>query len=156
MGQVIRKYTGQRQGRHVIRSCFGGVDGNFVVSGSEGTCKLYLLSSTHHPLPAALDGNVYIWHRDSANLLEVLSGHGEGSVNSVAWNPKNEGMFASCSDDHTIRIWEPLPMDVVGEHIPMLNGKGKGKTRQRWEGHGMDVTMTATGGTTISDGASRL
>ena len=35
-GTVDRKYTGQQQGRHIIRSCFGGVNNNFIVSGSEG------------------------------------------------------------------------------------------------------------------------
>ena len=54
------------------------------------------------------DGNIYVWQRDTGALPEVLSGHGERSVNSVAWNPRNEHMFASCSDDNTIRIWEGL------------------------------------------------
>ncbi|KAH9066423.1 WD40-repeat-containing domain protein [Lactarius vividus] len=84
-GRLASKYTGQRQTRHIIRSCFGGVDGNLVVSGSE-------------------DGNVYIWDRERAVLLDVLTGHGSGSVNSVAWNPRNTQMFASCSDDFTIRL----------------------------------------------------
>ncbi|KZP21210.1 WD40 repeat-like protein [Athelia psychrophila] len=75
-GKLARKFAGQRQLKHVIRSYFGGIDGNFIVSGSE-------------------DGNV-AWHRDTGTLLETLSGHGEGSVNSVAWNPKSMRMFASC------------------------------------------------------------
>jgi WD repeat-containing protein 26 len=36
--RLARKFTGQRQGRYIIRSCFGGVEDNLIVSGSEGVC----------------------------------------------------------------------------------------------------------------------
>jgi WD40 repeat protein len=95
------------------------------------------------------DSKVYIWHRETGVLLEELAGHGEGSVNSVAWNPRNERMFASCSDDHTVRIWE-APTRIPGFEgvrrraegpslgFGMANGKGKGKgvAKQRWDGLG--------------------
>ncbi|KAJ7510144.1 WD40 repeat-like protein [Mycena galericulata] len=108
MGRLVRKYTGQRQSKHIIRSCFGGFESNFVVSGSE-------------------DGNVYVWHRDTGVLLE-------GSVNCVAWNPCNERMFASCSDDRTIRIWEAPPPDMmldspIATDYPHAATKEKGKTQ---------------------------
>ncbi|KIM79679.1 hypothetical protein PILCRDRAFT_74055 [Piloderma croceum F 1598] len=118
-GRLARKFAGQRQGKHVIRSCFGGIDGNFVVSGSE-------------------DGNVYVWQCDTGILLETLPGHGEGSVNSVAWNPTNERMFATCSDDHTIRIWE-APLRESGSRVTnRSSSNGKGKTRQQSNGDGVD------------------
>lgn len=97
--KFIRKYTGHKQSLHVIRSCFGGVESKFIASGSE-------------------DGNVYVWNRDTGELLKVLSGHGTGSVNSVAWNPKNERILASCSDDHTVRIWEAPPPTALPSTNP--------------------------------------
>ena len=47
---------------------------------------------------------VYIWHRHGGALLEVLPGHA-GTVNDVAWSPVEPLLFASCSDDHTVRLW---------------------------------------------------
>lgn len=34
--EVVREYSGQKQGNYIIRSTFGGAAENFVVSGSEG------------------------------------------------------------------------------------------------------------------------
>ena len=81
-----RSYSGHKQGRLVLRPCFGGADECFVICGSE-------------------DSQVYIWHRHSAALLLVLPGHA-GAVNAVAASP-TRCLVASASDDHTLRLWAP-------------------------------------------------
>src|SRR5436190_4708964 len=39
--QLVRKFVGQTQEKFMIRSCFGGPDQNFVLSGSEGSFSRY-------------------------------------------------------------------------------------------------------------------
>lgn len=81
------EYTGHKQHKYVIRSCFGGLNSAFIASGSENS-------------------QVYIWNRRNSKPIEVLSGH-LMTVNSVSWNPRRHQMLASASDDQTIRIWGP-------------------------------------------------
>ena len=83
-GRIVGKYSGYKQGLLVIRTCFGGWDDRFVISGSE-------------------DNKVYIWHRENGKLIQTLEGHTK-AVTSVAWSPTNPAMFASASDDYTIRM----------------------------------------------------
>eukprot|EP01135_Chromosphaera_perkinsii_P001218 Nk52_evm17s162 gene=Nk52_evmTU17s162 len=83
--QLVRAYHGQKQGRFVIRSCFGGVNESFIASGSED-CK------------------VYIWNEKDSTPIDCLIGHTQ-TVNCVSWSPADPHMLASASDDHTIRIW---------------------------------------------------
>lgn len=82
---LVRTITGPKQNRYVIRSAMGGVGDSFIASGSE-------------------DSLVYIWHRFNGELLDRLVGH-SGVVNGVSWSPSNPHLFASCSDDHTVRLW---------------------------------------------------
>ncbi|KAJ0980765.1 hypothetical protein J5N97_009020 [Dioscorea zingiberensis] len=83
--ELIIKYKGHKRSRFLVSSCFGGFEQAFIASGSE-------------------DSQVYIWHRNTGDLIWALPGH-SGAVNCVSWNPTNLHMLASASDDHTIRIW---------------------------------------------------
>ncbi|KAG2300772.1 hypothetical protein Bca52824_037244 [Brassica carinata] len=83
--KIVARYKGHKRSRFLIRSCFGGYKQGFIASGSE-------------------DSQVYIWHRSTGKLILELPGHA-GAVNCVSWSPTNLHMFASASDDGTIRIW---------------------------------------------------
>ncbi|GAA5932775.1 uncharacterized protein JCM15063_002199 [Sporobolomyces koalae] len=102
-GSVVRKFEGHDQGQFVLRSCFGGATENFVLSGSA-------------------DGKVVVYHRDTGRLLYNLMGHDLTTVNAVAWNPDpSRAMWASCSDDRTVRIWEVKASDGGSETAPRRN-----------------------------------
>lgn len=83
----LRKFSGHTNGHYILRSCFGGVDEDFIVCGSE-------------------DGQIYIWHRATGKLLDKIEAH-VGSVNAVAWSPTDHTLMASAGDDAEVRIWGP-------------------------------------------------
>lgn len=84
---LVRRFQGSSQANFMTNSAFGGIDENYLVSGSE-------------------DGKVYVWNIRKEHPICVLDGHTR-SVNCVSWNPMVPSMIASASDDGTIRIWGP-------------------------------------------------
>lgn len=92
--QVVRKYLGLPKAKDVMRSCFGGVDENIVMSGSQ-------------------DSKLFMWNRETSNLVEILDAHSGGTVNCVRFSPVNPGTFASCGDDGLVKLWQP-PSVLIG------------------------------------------
>ncbi|WZZ13822.1 hypothetical protein YC2023_106911 [Brassica napus] len=128
------KFTGHRQSKYVIRSCFGGLDSSFIASGSE-------------------DSQVYIWNVKNKKPLEVLSGHSM-TVNCVSWNPRNPRMLASASDDQTIRIWGPGKPNRGRSVLSMLlqreiSPKARFVPRKHWSKN-RSYTMKQTGQSLLS------
>ncbi|GAA5822786.1 hypothetical protein JCM11251_004380 [Rhodosporidiobolus azoricus] len=111
-GTILRKFEGHDQGHFVLRACFGGANENLVLSGTG-------------------DGRIYVYHRYTGKLLHTITGHRRTTVNAVAWNFRppasaRGAMWASCSDDRTVRVWEIPPAaegsagSVEGRSMPRL------------------------------------
>ncbi|KAK9885557.1 hypothetical protein WA026_012307 [Henosepilachna vigintioctopunctata] len=101
---LVRKYRGVTQGHFTIHSTFGGVNQDFIASGSE-------------------DNLVYIWHIRNEDPVATLQGHVR-TVNCVTWNPVFPQMLASVSDDFTVRIWGPkskVPKQTVYSSSDSMN-----------------------------------
>lgn len=103
---LLRKYRGTIQSQYTIHSTFGGLNEDFIASGSE-------------------DHRVFIWHVNNELPLISLSGH-SGTVNCVHWNPTLPSMLASASDDGTVRIWGPKCHcdDSLNPDEVKMNGSG--------------------------------
>jgi len=84
---LVRKFQGLTQGTFTVHSCFGGLDQEFIASGSE-------------------EYNVFIWSWRREKPVAVLRGH-TNTVSCVTWNPQCPAMVVSCSDDCTVRVWGP-------------------------------------------------
>lgn len=91
-GAFVRKFYGLVQKDYHLNAFFGGVNEEFIVSGSE-------------------DHRVYVYRRNCSTPILRLDGH-TSVVNCVSWNPVYTDCFVSGSDDANVRLWAPpLPSD---------------------------------------------
>ncbi|RKP22026.1 WD40 repeat-like protein, partial [Rozella allomycis CSF55] len=56
--KLVSTYVGHKQGRYVVRSCFGGKHENFILSGSE-----------------VYDNKVYVWNKKLVKCIDAMEGH---------------------------------------------------------------------------------
>ena len=83
----------------------------FVICGSEATGE---------------DASIFVWKRDTGDLLYKIPGSGFNSsykghsniINQVDGSPNNPYLFVSCSDDETVKLWgveDKIKFNVIGE-----------------------------------------
>jgi len=93
--QSISDYT-SRFGGHcnthtdIKEAIFIGDRSNYVAAGSD-------------------DGNVFIWQRDSGNLVRVLKGDAS-IINCIQWHPMAP-IMATSGIENVVRLWEPWNED---------------------------------------------
>lgn len=101
----LRRFTGHASVQTIKGVNFWGPNSEFVVSGSD-------------------DANVFIWDRDSGELLNVLEGH-DDVVNCVVGHPRLPIMATSGIDD-IIKLWEPSgplpPLSELKTRIQTITG----------------------------------
>lgn len=92
---------------------FAGVNQTFVICGSEATGE---------------EACIYIWKRDSGELLYKIQGSGFNNsfrghsniINQVDGSLSNPYVFVSCSDDETIKLWGVKDKIKIEEtNVPM-------------------------------------
>lgn len=64
------------------------------------------------------DATISLWNRDKGEIIARVgdqNGHRQ-VVNCVNWNPTDHRIFATASDDQTVRIWgvEDMPLWEIG------------------------------------------
>ena len=65
----------------------------------------------------SLDSKVYLWHRRRERPIMIFPGHTR-TVNCVAWHPTLPLLFASASDDATVRIWSTSDYQIKTGLLP--------------------------------------
>lgn len=93
--QSICDYTSRFEGHcnthtDIKEAIFLGDRSNYVAAGSD-------------------DGNIFIWQRDSGNLVRVLRGD-SSIVNCIQWHP-TASVMATSGIENVVRLWEPWNED---------------------------------------------
>lgn len=65
-----------------------------------------------------------MWDRHFGAKLATLKGH-TNVVNCVAFNPVNQEMVVSASDDHTIRVWKSRHLSKLYEEADLEAQSGE-------------------------------
>ncbi|VDM53869.1 unnamed protein product [Angiostrongylus costaricensis] len=91
---LVRNFYGAQQGNLVIHAGFGGINHEYLATGTEGGSEVMLFNNH----------KVIIWGVGNSKHALKLRGH-RRVVNGVTWNPKYSTLLASCSQDGTVRIW---------------------------------------------------
>lgn len=133
---ATRTYAGHCNVRTVKDVNYFGLDDEYVVSGSD-------------------DGNLFIWDRRTAQLVNILDGDGE-VVNVVQAHPY-ETMLAVSGIDHTVKIFSPDSRaraaarrgEGVAAHDPSefssIIGSRRFGRREVWRGRAADDVSDAAG-----------
>ncbi|VDN13676.1 unnamed protein product [Dibothriocephalus latus] len=87
---MLQQFAGFKQDLYKLTSTIGGINEDFVASGSE-------------------DGFLHLWHLSSGArpIYSAMSATGEHPVTCANWNPALPTMLATVNDEGEIRIWAP-------------------------------------------------
>lgn len=88
--------------------------GHQAFTASEACFYIFLSVADNLVASGAEDHYAHVWHRQAGGKLATLRGH-TNVVNCVAFNPRDQQMLVSASDDHTIRVWKSRQLAKVTE-----------------------------------------
>jgi len=92
VNEYVQSYSGHRNTRTVKEVNFLGPRHEYILSGSD-------------------DGNVFIWEKDSGQIVHCAKGD-KHVVNCLDLHPVYPLMFASSGIDYDIKIWEPTALEA--------------------------------------------
>lgn len=93
----IRRFTGHCNAHTDIKEAnFLGAHGDYIAAGSD-------------------DGNIFIWEKDTQNLVMILNGD-DSIVNCIQWHPF-QAILATSGIENVVRLWEPKPRDFVRQRL---------------------------------------